>query len=155
MLTIDLTAIWARLAEEPVTLPDDRVIPKGAHIKVMMDSSSDPAIFPSPETFDPYRFMKLREQPGQENSWQFVTTSPEALGFGHGMHACPGRFFASNEVKIALCYMLLKYDWRLENEAQRPQNMLISTELIADPRVKLMYRRRKEEVDLMGLLDKE
>jgi cytochrome P450 len=34
------------------------------------------------------------------------------LPFGLGKHACPGRQFAINEIKIALHYLLLKYDIR-------------------------------------------
>ena len=147
------TAVFTRAADEAVTLPDGKTIPKGGFFKLFMDSAMDPNVFPNPETFDPYRFLKLRERPGEENSWQFVTTSPESLAFGHGMHACPGRFFASNEVKIALCWLLLKYDWKLEDGVSRPQNMLIATENIADPMLQLMYKRRTEEVDLMGLLE--
>ncbi|KAL9094392.1 MAG: hypothetical protein Q9165_003242 [Trypethelium subeluteriae] len=143
----------ARVTESPVNL-DGRKIPEGTHIKIVTDANFDANVYPVPETFDPYRFLKLREQPGQENNWQFVTLSPESLGFGYGVHACPGRFFASNEVKIALCWMLLKYDWRLE-EGTTPQNIMVGTEVIADPTVKLMYRRRTEEVDLVGLLDQE
>ncbi|KAF2237303.1 ent-kaurene oxidase [Viridothelium virens] len=143
----------ARVAMTPVIL-DGRKIPEGTHLKVVTDANYDADIYPDPETFDPYRFLKLREQPGQENNWQFVTPCPESLGFGHGVHACPGRFFASNEVKIALCWMLLKYDWRLE-EGTTPQNIWVGTEVIADPNLKVMYRRRTEEIDLVGLLDKE
>lgn len=43
------------------------------------------------------------------------------MGFGFGRHSCPGRFFAANEVKIALCHILLKYDFKLA-EAERPEH---------------------------------
>lgn len=32
------------------------------------------------------------------------------LGFGFGKHACPGRFFALNEMKIFVAHMVLNYD---------------------------------------------
>ncbi|KAI9658578.1 MAG: hypothetical protein M1821_002138 [Bathelium mastoideum] len=146
---------FARVASDPIPLPDGRTVPRGAFIRVAQDGALDPSVFPSPTTFDPTRFLRLRALPGQENNWQFVTPAPETLGFGYGMHACPGRFFASNEIKIALCALLLRYDWRLEDEAGEPQNILYGTENVVDPRVKLMYRRRQEEVDFLGLLDKE
>jgi hypothetical protein len=28
------------------------------------------------------------------------------------MHACPGRFFASNEVKVAVIFLLLRFEWK-------------------------------------------
>lgn len=103
-----------RTTLDDVTLTDGTTLPKGASLKVFLDTHFNSSVYPEPHKFDAYRFLKLRGQEGQENSWQFVTTSAEHAGFGHGQHACPGRFFASNEVKIVLCYMLLKYDWRLK-----------------------------------------
>jgi cytochrome P450 len=31
---------------------------------------------------------------------------------GHGKSACPGRFFASSEVKILFAHLLLNYEWK-------------------------------------------
>ncbi|KAL2417885.1 Cytochrome P450 monooxygenase [Exophiala dermatitidis] len=44
---------------------------------------------------------------------QFIATSPTYLGFGHGRHACPGRFFAANELKLLMAYLLTRYDVRM------------------------------------------
>ena len=52
----------------------------------------------------------MRQDDAKSNSAQLVATSSDHLAFGHGKHACPGRFFAANEVKIALIMMLLQYD---------------------------------------------
>jgi len=57
-----------------------------------------------------------------ELSGEYVSTIDVAMyiGFGHGMHACPGRFFAGNELKVALAHLLLKYDWKMpEGESKR------------------------------------
>lgn len=59
-------------------------------------------IYEDPEKFDGYRFLERRKQPGLEMKSQLVSTSTDHLGFSHGKHACPGRFFAANEVKIAM-----------------------------------------------------
>ncbi|EHA56235.1 hypothetical protein MGG_14605 [Pyricularia oryzae 70-15] len=62
-----------------------------------------------PERYDPYRYIKMREEsPSHENRTHLVNVSDEHFGFGHGYHAFPGRFFAANEIKIALAHMLLK-----------------------------------------------
>lgn len=136
-----------RVAEEDVTLSDGTHIPAGAVVSCSMDNLTNPSIYPDPEKFDARRFLRMREQPGQENSWQFVTTSPEHLGFGHGTHACPGRFFASNEAKIALAYLLLMYDIRLpDGVTERPQTFGKDAEFFVDPEVKIMFRRREESV---------
>jgi cytochrome P450 len=112
----------------------------------------DDKIYPEAQKFDGHRFLKLRAQPGQENHWQFVTTSPEHTGFGHGMHACPGRFFASNEVKVALCFLLLRYEWKQESPQGMPATFEYGSEIIANPMMKIAFRRRKEELDILSII---
>jgi cytochrome P450 len=48
-----------------------------------------------------------------------VTLGEAFLGFGFGKHACPGRFFALNEVKMFVAHMVLNYD--VECLDQRPE----------------------------------
>lgn len=140
-----------RVATKDVILSDKTVILKGQ--RVMGDSTSvhDPDVFPNPKDFDIDRFLRLREQPNFTNKAQLVSTSPEHPLFGHGMHACPGRFFAANEVKIALCHLLLMYDWKLSPENHDFKPVVSGVSLVVDPRSKVMFRRRKEEIDLASL----
>ncbi|KAJ3537712.1 hypothetical protein NM208_g6196 [Fusarium decemcellulare] len=139
-----------RQAVKDVTLPDGTVLQKGERIMVDNTHIRSAELYSDPEEFDLYRFRNLRGQLGNENKAQFVSTSPDHLGFGHGMYACPGRFFASNELKVALCHLLLKYDWKLEDPSQA-QTVMRGTNTIANPRVTLLFRRRKEELDLETL----
>ncbi|KAJ0158966.1 Ent-kaurene oxidase [Colletotrichum tanaceti] len=67
-----------------------------------------------PAEFDGFRFARLREQPGREMRHQAATTGPEAFNFGHGPHACPGRFFAVYVIKCILIELLVNYDIRLK-----------------------------------------
>jgi cytochrome P450 len=67
---------------------------------------------------------------------------------GHGKHACPGRFLASTELKIALSHMLLKYDWKLDKSDTMPRFFSNETAHMTNPGIKLMARRRKEEISL-------
>ncbi|GIK03544.1 hypothetical protein Aspvir_007616 [Aspergillus viridinutans] len=57
---------------------------KGSSILVSSHKMWDPAVYPNPETFDPYRFLRLRETPGHETSAQLVSPSPEYLGLAMG-----------------------------------------------------------------------
>ncbi|CAI7650500.1 unnamed protein product [Penicillium pancosmium] len=145
-----------RLARKEIPLSDGTVIPKGAMIGVSTHTNEDETIYPSPQIYDGYRFYKKRQEPGNEQRFQFVTTSRESFGFGHGVHACPGRFFAANESKIFLVHLLLKYDWKLKDGdgdgvAGRPANFDHGTEIITDPRVELLFRSRRPEIDLAAL----
>jgi len=67
---------------------------------------------------------------------------------GHGNHACPGRFLASSELKIALAHMILKYDWKLDESDTMPKFFENETAHMTNPGMKIMLRRRAEEINL-------
>ncbi|KAJ5205664.1 Cytochrome P450 [Penicillium cf. griseofulvum] len=136
-----------RLALRRVVLSDGTVIPKGANMFVSTKTLEDDSIYPNAATYDGYRFYNKRQQPGNEHKHQFVATSTEHFVFGHGVHACPGRFFAANETKILLLHFLLKYDWKVESGG-RPPNIENGVESIPDPRVQILFRLREPEIDL-------
>lgn len=149
-LTVFGTASLQRLALRGVKLSDGTVLPRGSISAVASTRHWDSHYYPDPHKFDGYRFLKMRTDGGKENVAQFVSTSPDHLGFGHGQHACPGRFFASNEIKIMMCHILLKYDWRLI-KGQDPKVMVHGFILAADHTTKLEIQRRREELDIDSL----
>ncbi|KAE8423996.1 cytochrome P450 [Aspergillus pseudocaelatus] len=136
-----------RVATADLKLSDGTYIPKDTFLSVSSERMWDSEIYPNPLEFDGYRFLKLREVPGHETSAQVVSPSPEHMGFGFGRHACPGRFFAINEVKIALCHILLKYEFKLA-DGSVPRARKNGLSLNSDPTMKLMIRRRQEEIVL-------
>ncbi|QBZ61960.1 hypothetical protein PoMZ_10833 [Pyricularia oryzae] len=140
-----------RLVTEDTTIEGGYTLRKGELVGVDTHPLRDPAKWPEPETFDPYRFYKARKQPGGEHKAQLVSVSPDHLTFGYGKHACPGRFFAANEVKLALCHLLLKYDWKLP-EGGSAQPIMYGLDPMVNPGATVMFRRRKEELDLDSLL---
>lgn len=139
-----------RIAEADIHLSDGTVIRKGTKCAVANTTRLDGGLYEQPERFDGYRFVNMRNDAGKEHSAQFVTTSTESLGFGHGVHACPGRFFAANEVKIALCHLLLKYDLKLADGASSDVTWY-GFALNANKDAKISVRRRKEEIDIDNL----
>lgn len=145
------TVSMNRVALAPIPLSDGTVIPRGATIAVSAHINEDDAVYPNASAYDGFRFYKKRQEPGHEHRHQLVTTTSENFSFGHGRHACPGRFFAANETKILLMHMLLKYDWKFKDVKRRPRNFEIGTESIADPSVELLFRRRVPDVDLVML----
>ncbi|KAK1624614.1 cytochrome P450 [Colletotrichum phormii] len=143
--------LMRRLATKDVTLPDHNIaIRRGQTVSVDSYSSIDPNVYQHPETYDIHRFRRMREQPGGANKAQLVTTSPEHLGFGHGQHACPGRFFASNEVKVVLCHLLLKYDWKLA-PGSPSDPVIVGASMNVNPKAVVMVKRRVEEFDINDL----
>ncbi|KAI0410935.1 cytochrome P450 [Xylaria grammica] len=139
-----------RIADAEVRLSDGTVIPKGSKCAVANTSRLDGGLYEDPQKFDGYRFVKMRNDPGKENMAQFVTTGVNSLGFGHGSHACPGRFFAANEVKVALCHLLLKYDLELA-EGALSEVTSYGFNLNYNPASRIRVRRRKEEIAIDSL----
>ncbi|KAI0518117.1 cytochrome P450 monooxygenase [Xylaria bambusicola] len=137
-----------RAVEEDITLADGTLIKKGSRIHIDTHRMVDPEVYENPEEWKGSRFLDLRSQPGKEHVAQLVTTSVDHIGFGHGKHACPGRFFAANELKIALCHLLLKYDWKLAPGTPTDDvNMGFSQRV--NPFTKVLCRRRTSmEVDI-------
>ena len=113
-------------------------------VAVSAHSQWDPDVYDRPHEWDGWRFLRMREGvPGKDKVSQLVSTSPDHFGFGHGLHACPGRFFAANEIKIALIHMLLKYEWRLL-PGEKPQPRYFGFSSNTDPLINIETRRRDD-----------
>lgn len=138
-----------RMATGPVKLSNGLELRRGDRLQVdHWPAMKDAAVHADPEAYDARRFLRWREQPGLENKAHLVSTSPEHMAFGHGEHACPGRFFAANEIKIVLCHILLQYDWKLApgtDKAPRP----LGFSLNIDASTQMLFRRRANpELDI-------
>ncbi|KAF4834354.1 Cytochrome P450 monooygenase 1 [Colletotrichum tropicale] len=139
-----------RVAVNDVTLPDGTRIRRGDRLCTHCCNMMEPDVYPDPDRFDISRFKRLREQAGGESKAQLITLTPEHLGFGYGVYSCPGRFFAGHEMKIALCHLLLKYDWKLGDE-RGFKPTIIGVNSFIDPSMSIGFKRRKEEIDLDAL----
>ncbi|KAH3903937.1 hypothetical protein HBI56_051090 [Parastagonospora nodorum] len=132
-----------------VTLSDGTVLPKGTQTFVRWETRSSESVYPNPDEFVVDRFLKMREsgENGASSKWQFVSTSPEHLAFGHGRQACPGRFFASNEMKVAMVHILLKYEWKYTGEGRKPEQTISHIPMLPFDQ-KVAFRRREVEAGL-------
>ncbi|GJJ07762.1 hypothetical protein Clacol_001967 [Clathrus columnatus] len=85
----------AGLTLKDFTFSDGTVIPKGSVVSAAVHPAHyNEENYPDSEKFDGFRYAKIRAQDGYNNTNQLVNTSLDYLSFGHGKHACPGRFFA-------------------------------------------------------------
>ncbi|KAJ5817497.1 cytochrome P450 [Penicillium robsamsonii] len=139
--------LMRRLATEHIKLKDGTVIRKGNIVGVTIHHMWDPELYPNPEKYDPYRFLRMRDTPGQEHMAHAVATSTEHMGFGHGNAACPGRFFAIATVKVVLCHILLRYDLKAD-DSEIPRSLTSGISCIANPMAQIMVKRRVEEIPL-------
>lgn len=113
-------------------------------------AQTDSESFPDPHKFDPFRFSRERElQTDKDATPQtFVTTGPLYMTFGHGRHACPGRFLVDFEMKMILAYLVMNYDIKFPERygGKRPENRWISEAIFPPMQGTIMFRRRRAEV---------
>ena len=95
-----------------------------------------------PNKFDGLRWFNMRQQEGSAHKMQFVSTDKWTLHFGHGRHACPGRFLASNTIKVMLGQLLLDYDFRFPPEQGRPEDVHAHEYVFPNPAGRVLFRRR-------------
>lgn len=141
-----------RLVIKDFTLPDGSVLRKGNRTVVSTSGMGDPEFYDNPETFDAHRYVRMRDDPERANLSHLVSTGPHHLGFGHGKHACPGRFFASNELKVLLCHFIMKYDFKLPEDYQS-QNFPMGARIVIEPKSRVLVKARTPEIDLDNLED--
>lgn len=137
-------------AKEEIITPSGVKIPYGATVCVPgFTVMHDDEVYEDAETFRPFRFAEQRREDSVEYveraNKSFPTTSCECLAFGHGRNACPGRFFAANELKLILAYAVLNYDIEV-TPGKRPRNEWIGQKRI--PPFEATIRIRKSVVIL-------
>ena len=140
---------------KPITLSDGTFLP--AHTQLAIPAASmlfDPAITPNPEAFDPLRSYRARLEPGESIRHQYTKTSKTHMHFGHGKHACPGRAFAVNEVKMIVAALLIGFEFKQVNGEGRPRNIMLDEFVFPTPGACLMVRRRavREGVPALGIV---
>lgn len=148
---------FQRVVQKTFTLENGTKLPAGTHLAMPSDAiSHDPDCLPGggdPEVFDPFRYARLREGEENTNRYQFATTDETSLHFGHGIFACPGRFFASNEIKLILTHLLMSYDFKFEDGQGRPKNLCYEEACYPDPTVNVLMRRRAiPEKDISAII---
>ena len=59
----------------------------------------------------------------------------------------PGRFFAANELKAIMAYIVVNYDIKFKDEGVRPPNIWHGISHLPSPYAEILFKRRK--VDLV------
>ncbi|KAJ6557762.1 cytochrome P450 [Mycena capillaripes] len=136
------------VAKNDFTFSDGTVIPYGSFLSVTgLAVQHDPANYDHPEIFDGFRFSRMRDE-GDRQATQgifkshMVSTAPEHLAFGHGKHACPGRFFAATELKAMLAHVLLAYDVKADGGV-RPLDYSFGRTRSPNPVAQIWIRKRQ------------
>ncbi|KAI0033118.1 cytochrome P450 [Vararia minispora EC-137] len=141
------TAVLQRWTLKPFTFSNGVRVPAGVMIScTMREMHHDEELYEDPEVFKPWRFAGADAEAeavrSESKRLPLVMTSSEALTFGIGRHACPGRFFAASEVKTMLAHVVLNYDIRFADGNGYPPNMYIGTACVP-AKVDLLFRKRR------------
>jgi cytochrome P450 len=137
--------MMARVAEQPFTFSDGTYIPKGTRIQVAAHAThGDDINYANPAVFEPFRFADKAKNENEGRKVDMVSTHADFIAFGHGRHACPGRFFAANELKLMLAHIVMNYDVKLEKEGERPEDMWFMSSCIPNPKAEVMFRKRSD-----------
>ena len=163
--------VQRRVVADGVQTPDGITLPKGANVSVPaypMHRNQD--VYKDADTFDAFRFSRPREtyaasksavmngdrdkstRIGETNkddltellrhkNLSAVSTGENFLHFGHGRHACPGRFFAIQEIKLFVAHFLLNYE--VKRLPERPPNMWIAETMVPPTSATITIRRKQ------------
>ncbi|KAF6789066.1 cytochrome P450 [Colletotrichum sojae] len=139
-----LLITFERVVHRPFKLSSGFVIPAHTTIGIPTQAiTMDKTFYPNPEIFDPFRFSELRKvHPEMDGRAQYVASNPASLSFGYGRHACPGRFFAAQEIKAIMAYILREYDMQFSSGQSRPESLRAETQFLPDPIATVEFRRR-------------
>ncbi|PWW77972.1 cytochrome P450 [Tuber magnatum] len=134
----------ARSCMKNVTLSNGTYLPKGTIIGAPSAMfATDPEYIEGPETFHGFRWYEksLGVKHGEVNANSCGTTPPNDLSFGHGRNALPGRFFAIEEMKTILTFILLQYDIKFPEGQSRPDNIYTGENSYPDLSRKLLFKK--------------
>ncbi|CZT12827.1 uncharacterized protein RCO7_10362 [Rhynchosporium graminicola] len=154
---------------EGLVLPDGTQVPRGSWLGVpVLGLHMDDRFYPNAQTYDPFRFARLKAERAKEEkdirirldsygpdrpqtassktrsyADELSAGQPTAtyLGFGYGRHACPGRWFAVQLLKIMMVYIILNYD--IEHDNPRPQTRVIGDAALPPISATIRVRRRR------------
>ncbi|GJE92111.1 cytochrome P450 [Phanerochaete sordida] len=133
-----------RRAMKDFTFSDGTVVPEGTFVGVaVLATQHDPEYYEDPDTFRPWRFSELREDDDESGRHLMVSTGLEYFPFGHGRHACPGRFFAAAQLKLILAHIVLHYDIKAENEGVVPPVLQFGQNIAPNMKAKVLFRKRQ------------
>ncbi|PSR83629.1 cytochrome P450 [Coniella lustricola] len=132
---------FQRLVLAPTVLSNGYTIAAGTHICAASDARSrDPALYESPLVFRPWRFYAVpssdsvtssgEQEPSTtsghtevDSSNLFSSVAAGDSWFGVGRQACPGRWYASAQIKLVLCLWLTEYEFKFpDGQTERPKN---------------------------------
>ncbi|KAF5372604.1 hypothetical protein D9758_005229 [Tetrapyrgos nigripes] len=135
-----------RLVLKDFTFSDGTTIPAGTFVSAAANAThNDESIYPDAHQYRGFRFADMKSENGGVVGQSMIKTTDKYMLFGHGKHACPGRFFAVNELKTMLAHCLLNYDFKFaDGRTEPPPPTWIAMSIIPDQQAEVMFRARRK-----------
>ncbi|KAF9445594.1 cytochrome P450 [Macrolepiota fuliginosa MF-IS2] len=136
-------------AVQDYTFSDGTFIPKNTVLVAPVAAVQyDEANYPNAHEFQGFRFVDQKGDGDESSRRSFVSLTSDYFPFGHGNHACPGRFFAASSMKLVLTHLLINYDFMLEKGAtagggKRPNDFFVGVVRIPNQQARLLFRKRQ------------
>ncbi|KAI2488420.1 CypX Cytochrome P450 [Pyrenophora tritici-repentis] len=157
-----IAPLSATFSDRKVVAKQGVIIPDGTHVEYgntiscpWAQMAVEPNFTDNPNVYDAFRYSREREAYEAMSAEEkrnvdvlkmkqrgMVATSTQHLPFGHGRHACPGRFFVAYELKILFAELLLNY--HIKPFAQPPEKMWVVRTMV--PRPTTIEVRRRESM---------
>ncbi|KAI6014537.1 hypothetical protein PISMIDRAFT_6834 [Pisolithus microcarpus 441] len=134
--------VMIRKVLKDFTFSDGRVVPRGCYIAAPSYAvHHDVEFYEKPDDFDPFRYIRLHRD-GDDMKQQVVSLGSNFLAFGHGKHACPGRFVAATIQKIILARIVSSYDLKLDNAPAPSKSVEFGVFIGPDPNTTILLKKR-------------
>lgn len=159
--TVPTRALVRKVMVDEIVTDAGLPLPKGSLVSfVSQPMHTDADRWEEPEKYDPFRFVKLREEEekqrknsetstnedvgGNWNPHSFLSTA-DLLVFGRGKHSCPGRFLMEIKLKMLLSYLVRNYDIKLADahKGQRPANKWVLEFIFPAKGTRFQVKRRR------------
>ncbi|KAI0401753.1 cytochrome P450 [Xylaria palmicola] len=145
---------FQRFVLSPILLSNGFTIPAGTHICAASDARSrDSKLYDTPLEFRPMRFLspsgsKATKSAEVDSANLFSSVTAGDSWFGTGRQACPGRWYASAQIKLVLCLLLTQYEFKFPaGRTERPKNWVKDEKTGPDMEQIILFRRRAMEAE--------
>ena len=131
----------------PITLSDKTELQPGTFISLPSGPMArDPVYYSDPDTFKADRFYQnngLSSETSTVTPNDLTSIEPGNLAWGSGRFTCPGRWYASAEMKLIIAVILTRYDLRLPiDQESRLPNWYFDDATQPSRKQEILLRRR-------------
>ncbi|KAF6232554.1 hypothetical protein HO173_009222 [Letharia columbiana] len=134
----------AVVSPDGVTLPNGTHVPQGTWLGVPVQAvHMDGDLYDKPYEYNPFRFAVMRSESNVPSHEKVDATdiSDTFLGWSYGRYACPGRWFAVQNLKLMVAYITLNYE--IQPIAKRPESIVFGDANVPSMSACIKVRRRR------------